>query len=57
MARDLHPALGVTSWGLPLRLTQLVFAILVFSLAAYTLDKITGWREVRFTVAAVSSPI
>jgi hypothetical protein len=46
-------AIGNSSWVLPLRIAQLVFAILVFSLASYTLDKITGWKEVRFTVAAV----
>jgi len=54
MAR--HPAIGNSSWVLALRVTELVFAILVFSLASYTLDKITGWKEVRFTVAAVSPP-
>jgi len=51
-----HPAIGNTSWGLYVRLVQFVFAVLVMSLSAYTLSKITGWREVRFTVAAVSTP-
>jgi hypothetical protein len=54
MARQVNPAIGNTSWGLPLRITQFVFAILVMSLSAYTLSKITGWKEVRFTVAAVT---
>jgi hypothetical protein len=54
MAR--HAAIANSSWVLPVRITQLVFAILVFSLASYTLDKITGWKEVRFTVAAVPLP-
>jgi hypothetical protein len=49
-------AIGNSSWVLPVRIAQLVFAILVFSLASYTLDKITGWKEVRFTVAAVTHP-
>jgi hypothetical protein len=53
MARQVHPAIGNTSWGLPLRVLQFIFAILVMSLSAYTLSKITGWKEVRFTVAAV----
>jgi len=56
MARTVHPAVGSTSWGLPLRLTQIVFAILVMSLAAYTVDNIRDWKEIRFTVAAVCIP-
>ena len=48
-----HPAIGNTSWGLHLRILQFVFAALVMSLSAYTLSILTGWREVRFTVAAV----
>jgi hypothetical protein len=47
-----HPAIGNTSWGLPLRVFQFIFAVLVMSLSAYTLSKITGWKEVRFTVGA-----
>src|SRR2546423_4876605 len=53
--RNVHPTIGNHSWGLPLRVIQFVFAALVMSLSAYTLSKITGWREVRFTVAAVRS--
>jgi hypothetical protein len=57
MVRDMHPTIGNTSWGLPLRIAQFVFAVLVMSLSAYTLSKITDWKEVRFTVAAVFHPI
>jgi hypothetical protein len=53
--RYVHPTIGNHSWGLPLRVIQFIFATLVMSLSAYTLSKITGWREVRFTVAAVRS--
>jgi len=49
----IHPTVGSTSWALPLRAVQWIFAALVMSLAAYTLSVFTGWREVRFTVAAV----
>ena len=49
----IHPTVGSTSWALPLRAAQWVFAALVMSLSAYTLSVFTGWREVRFTVAAV----
>jgi hypothetical protein len=52
----LHPTIGNTSWGLHLRLAQVVFAILVMSLSSYTLSLITGWREVRFTVGGVPHP-
>ena len=53
MAREIHPAIGSTSWGLPLRILELIFAILVMSLSAYTVDQIKDWKEIRFTVAAV----
>ena len=53
VARNIHPTIGNHSWGLHLRVIQFVFATLVMSLSAYTLSVITGWREVRFTVAAV----
>jgi hypothetical protein len=56
MAVRIHPTIGNTSWALPLRISQFVFAVLVMSLSAYTLSKITSWREVRFTVAAVPTP-
>jgi len=55
-SRYVHPTIGNTSWGLPVRAIQLVFATLVMSLSAYTLSVLTGWREVRFTVAAVRLP-
>jgi hypothetical protein len=51
-----HPTIGNTSWALPVRVVQFIFAALVMSLSAYTLSNITGWREVRFTVAAVLPP-
>jgi len=49
----LHPLIGNTSWGFYVRILQFIFAALVMSLAAYTLSIAPGWREDRFTVAAV----
>ena len=48
-----HPTIGNHSWALPIRVLQLIFAILVLSLASYTLSRFPGWREARFTVATV----
>lgn len=53
MAERVNPLIGSTSCGLVLRIIQFVLGGLVIGLAAYTVSVNTGWREARFTVAAV----
>jgi hypothetical protein len=56
VTNDVHPFIGHQSYGLPVRILQFIFAALVLGLSAYTVSVITEWKEVRFTVAAVSPP-
>ena len=48
-----HPLVGNHSWGLPIRVFQLICAALVLALSWYTIEHIDGWKEARLAVATV----